>query len=406
MKRSSATFSFVCSVLLLSPTIHASDATTMRDSTLLLPNVRYKIAVLEFENPGAKLGLELSQVLNREIIGSMRGVRSLGVLNLRQDAEHLDLNVSTVIEIAHRQAALIVVWGEFYENGTKIYLHTHLQIVPDDKIAKSPLALSLRTDKGEIKAAPPSLLINFAPIELNTSSLKAIRESHSKSAAIHSDRSESAPEIGRLQTEDGFEVDNVEGPWMQIRTRGGQAGWVLYGTLEEQKELSELQAVVSFAQAVLQYLAGSFSIAESTISNYLDRWGEKQDKANLALAHILRGNARFKAGENDPASEDYLEAAALLPHDAAPANYLAIARLLKYASAQEYRPEMRDLEMRLIRAVQSQNNRETLDNLRVFYKCAAESKFLQRQGMNVQLYSDAISKQLASIENIASEIKQ
>ena len=117
---------------------------------------------------------------------------------------------------------------------------------------------------------------------------------------------------------------------MQIRTRQGQAGWVHYGTLEEQKELIELQAVVSFAQSVLQYLAGSFGIAESTLSDYLDRWGEKQDKANLTLAHVLRGNARFQTNRSDPASEDYLEAATLLPHNAAPTNYLAIARLSEY----------------------------------------------------------------------------
>jgi hypothetical protein len=405
MKLSTLTFSLVCSVLFLSRPVQAAMPGKMHDSNLL-PDVGYKIAVLEFENPGAKWGLELSQVLTREIIGSMRGVRSVGVVNLRQDAEHMDLNLSTVTEIAHRQAALIVVWGEFYENGSKVYLHSHLRIVPDDKIAKSPLALSLQTGKGEIKAMPPSLLINFAPIELNTSSLKAIQESHSQSAAIHSDPRESAPEIGRLQTEDGFGVENVEGPWMQIRTRQGKAGWVHYGALEEQKELSELQAVVVFAQGVLQYLAGNFGTAESTISNYLGRWGEKQDKANLALAHILSGNARFKAGGSGPASEDYLKAAELLPHDAAPANYLAIARLLEYEWAQEYRPEMHDLETRLIRAVQSQNNVETLDNLRVFYKCAAESKFLQREGMSVQLYSDAISKQLALIEDIASKLKQ
>jgi hypothetical protein len=211
-----------------------------------------------------------------------------------------------------------------------------------------------------------------------------------------------------LQTEDGYEVDNVQDPWMQIRTRQGQAGWVHYGTLEEQKELSELQAVVSFAQGVLQYLAGSFGTAESTISNYLDQWGKKQDKANLALAHILRGNARFNAGGAwaGPASEDYLEAATLLPHDAAPANYLAIVRLFQYRWTQEYRAEMHDLETRLIRAVQSQNNVETLNNLRIFYKCAAESKFLQRPGIDVQPYSDAISKQLALIEEIASKLKQ
>jgi hypothetical protein len=66
---------------------------------------------------------------------------------------------------------------------------------------------------------------------------------------------------------------------------------------------------------------------------------------------------------------------------------------------------MRDLETRLIRAVQLQNNLETLDNLRVLYKCAADSKFLQWQGMDVQLYSDAISKQLALIEEIAPKFK-
>jgi hypothetical protein len=391
--------SFGCSSVL------AMEPGTMHDLELL-PACKNKIAVLEYENPlGAPWGLKLSQILTQEIIGSIRGVPSVGVLDLRQDEPHVELTLSNVTAIARRQNAQVVVWGEFYEGGNKTYFHSHLQIVPLDKFGKPSLSLSVQTRKGAVTATPPSLVVNFAPVEFTTSSLRALRDSHQQTTAVRSDPQESARRVATLGTRDGFGVEAVTGPWMKIRTKENVAGWVHYATLENRKELSGLESVVRFAQGALQYLVGNYETAEATMSAYLDGCG-KQDEANLALAHILLGNARFRGREGPSdvrVAQEYLKAAELLPNEAAPVNYLAIVRLLKYGDEREYVPEMRDLETRLIRGVQ-QNNPEALGNLRVFYELAADNGFAKPKELSAAVYSNAIGKQLTLVDEIAKKL--
>lgn len=371
-----------------------------------LPDYRNKIAVLEYENPvGAPWGLELSQVLMREIIGSIRGVSGLGVLNLRQNEDHVELTLPNVMDIARRHRAQVVVWGEFYEGGDKTYFHSHLGIVRLENSGKSSFSLSVQTRKGPVTAKPPSLLVNFTPVEFTTSSLKALRESHQQTTIIRSGPKEGAAPVGALETADGFAVEAVEGPWMKIRTTSNRGGWVHYATVENWKELSGLQSVVRFAQGALQYLVGNHEAAQTTMSAYLEGCG-KQDGSNLALAHIILGNARFRGGQNPSdvrIAQEYLAAADLLPNEAAPVNYLAAIRLRKHGDARDYVPEMRDLEKRLISAAQ-QNNREALGNLRVFYELAADNGFAKPKELSAEDYSNALGKQLTLVKEIAETL--
>src|SRR5260221_969753 len=292
MKSTSAT---ICIVLLVvSQNFRAgAEAPGKLHDPDVLPGVKNKIAVLEYDNPGkTRWGLELSEILSREIIGSMQGVSSVGVVNLRQDDNRVDLNLKNVLSIARTQKALVVIWGEFYESGNKIYLHSHLRIVPPDSSAKSARGLSFQTRIGQAKATPPSLLLNFAPIGFTTESLRTIRLSHEQTATIRAGPEVTASEVGHLKTEDGFGVEEVKGEWMRIRTQAGTPGWVHYAALENQAELAGLRGVVYFAQGVLQYLVGNYELAETTMSTYLDRCG-KQNAANLGLPNILLGNARI-----------------------------------------------------------------------------------------------------------------
>ncbi len=84
----------------------------------------------------------------------------------------------------------------------------------------------------------------------------------------------------------------------------------------------------------------------------------------------------------------------MMHNAAAPVNYITYPRQREYEESNGYVAEMRDLETRLIHAVQAQNDAATLENLRILYQCAAASKFLQRQEMSGPLYSETISQQL------------
>jgi len=434
MKRCLFAIAEILSTACFSIPTYAAMPGTMHDQGLL-PGTRNKVAILEFTNPTGTWGLELSQILTREMLGSLRGVSSFGVLNLRQDERYVELNPTTATEIAQKQNALAVVWGEFFEAGTKVYLHSHLRIVSDRKIppeasrlkirdfpprietvpdrsnakpSPTPLALAFQTKRGVVKAAPPSLLINFAPIELDTYSLQAIKESHRQTSTIRLQPDADSVQVGTLETRDAFGVENVRGPWMQIQTSRSISGWVNYASLEGRTNLSGLYGLLTFTQGVLQYLSGNFGAAQETISGYLNRPGEEQDKSNLALAHILLGNALFQRNSADSiraAANEYLKASELLPNAAAPANYLAVARLKEFQNAAGDVPEMHDLEARLIRAVQAQNDADTLENLRVLYRCAAVSKFLREPEMNSASYSEQIARQIRLVDQVADELK-
>jgi hypothetical protein len=379
----------------------------MHDNELLTGS-RNKVVVLEYGNPGeSKWGLECSEILTREIIGSIRGVPSVGVVNLRQDERRMELTLTNVLEMAQRQKAMVVVWGEFYQVGEKIYLHSHCRIVPWQKIAVAPVSLSIKTAQGELKAEPPSLMVNFTPVEITTNSLLALRASHETSATIHSEPSETSAAVGRLSTTDGFGVLSAQSGWMKIRTWENYEGWVHYATLENQKDLNSLQAVIRFAQGALQYVSGNYETSEATLTMYLETCG-KQDAANLALARILLGNARFRGGKKEfaeSASSEYLKAIDLLPENAAPVNYLAVARLLKHSATRTYTPEMTDLESRLIRAVQ-QGNAEAATNLRILYQLAATNGFIRPPEMNAQSYTNSIARQLSLIGDIQGHLQE
>ena len=192
---------------------------------------------------------------------------------------------------------------------------------------------------------------------------------------------------------------------MKIRTWDNSAGWVHYASLENRKELGALQSVVRFAQGVLQYLSGNYEMADATLSGYLETCGA-QDPANLALARILLGNARFRGGDPkfaEAAGREYLKAVQLLPDNAAPVNYLAMARLLKYGQMRDYVPEMSDLEARLIRSVQ-RSDLEAAGNLRIFYELAADSPFIRPPDVNWQSYTNSIARQLLLMGEVQGKL--
>src|ERR1051326_553066 len=130
MTRDSAMVSIVFACVLAGRSTNAEENGHIRDPNLL-PELQNKIVVQEYKNPQQTTwGLQISKILTLETLGFANGVPSFGVVNLSQDERPLEIDSSAVTSIAERQEASIVIWGEFYESGEKLYLHSHLRIIP------------------------------------------------------------------------------------------------------------------------------------------------------------------------------------------------------------------------------------------------------------------------------------
>lgn len=375
---------------------------------VILPSTKHKILVLEYDNPETALwGRELSQVIAQEILGSILGVSDVGVINLRQKSEHFDLTSEKVEAIALQQGAHVVIWGEFYQNDKNVYIHSHLRIIKRKDYPESSLGLSLSTKWGVLNANPPTLQINFAPVAVPKQLLRNLHEFYSQTNTIHAEPRNDARKLGNLKTKDTYYIREIVGDWTRIGVSNGLTGWIRHATLGSENELNDIRVVVRFSQGLLQYLAGSFSSAQDTLMNYIIHYGKEQDPMNRALAHILLANSRLRAEgyehELPPEEEisiEYLKASDLLPNNASPVNYLTIALMLKYGTYSFDVPEMHKLEEELIRVIKLDNNTDSVHNLYILYRIAAEEGFLKNVTMDNVDYESALSEQVRLLEEM------
>jgi len=390
---------------------------------LLLPSVRYKILVLEYDSPQKSgWGSDLSQMIAQETIGSMRGVQSVGVIHLSQPQERVVLGPEKVASLAGDQQSRVVVWGEFYEAGKSVYLYSHLRIAPDPSFPGSDLRLTAQLagiagGQLDVRAGPPTLQVNFAPIAVSSASLSRMRTLSDQTVTLREGPDERAREVGQLRLREPYWLAKVQDGWVLVQSRGS-GGWVRHATLGSEKELKDVGALVQFAQGALQYIAGSYKAAEETFSSYLSQHGSKQDSMNRAMAFILLANAQLGGGRalarltsGEEISYRYAEAAKLLPNSAAPVNYLAVARLTKYQRTEGPVPELRDLEQRLIHVVKSENDRDAIHNLKVLYQASAQRLFLfkppppeSHEGDPKARYRQSLSQQLRLLSSLENQL--
>ncbi len=388
----------------------------------VMPRFRNKIVVLEYDTPET-WGQELSQVIAQETIGSIRGVNGIGVINLRQPTERVGLSPEKIEEIAREQEALVVIWGELYQDAANVYLHSHLRIFPRETHPESLLNLLLETSEGVINANPPTLQINFTPMKISSKSLKDLHTFYDQTITIRKGADHNAEPIGTLKLGDEYELIMPKDDWTKITVhKRNITGWIRHSTLGSQEELTDIRSVIYFAHGILQYATGNYETAENTFINYLEKYGEKQDKMNKALAHILLGNSRLQAKgyknflpPEEKISKEYLSAVELLPNNASPLNYLAIARFMRYGIEQHTHniPEINDIEERLIHVIKLENNIDSVRNLRIFYNHA-----LKERSKNIVVptdvtynfcgdkYSNAILERIRLLKEIESELSR
>jgi len=376
-----------------------------------LEDVPYKVLVLEYDSPQRSAwGRELSQLIARQVLGSMRGLSHAGVVDLKQREQRVLLRPERVVALAREQEAQVVIWGEFYLSEKGVYLHSHLRLVT---LRHLRLMARLPGSNLPVQAALPSLQINFSPIAVSLTTLNQLRDLAEQSVTIRLRPSQSAPAIGRLMLREIHSVQQTRQGWMLVETPE-RRGWVYYAALEpgtapgSARELREVGAVVEFAQGALQYIGGSYAAAEETLRAYLSQYAAKQDSMNQAVARILLTNAsilkrrdRSWSTAGDELLSGYLQAAQLLPNSASPVNHLAFALLQRSTEREGFSDQFRDLENRLIHVIKTEGDLDSILNLRSLYNLAARRRLLLRDSkQSLESYQASLARQIRLLDNL------
>ncbi len=343
----------------------------IHDATLL-PNVKHKIVVLEYDNPlNTTWGKDISQIISQEILGTMTGVQSVGVVNLYQSEDKVVYTPNEIKEIGDRQKALIVIWGEFYIENDNVYLHSHLRIIPSKDFPES--GLGLRAEMGDLKALPPTLQVNFKPIKLKTQALEKLHSFYNQTNIIRKKPDDQSQEIGKINLRDAYTINSRNGDWSKITLSSGISGWIKHSTLSRQEELIEIKNSLKLPQGILQYISGSYNTAINSLENYISLSGFHQEKMNLAFSHILLGTAILRSILSQHRSisievknkviGEYEIANSILKNNSSAINYITVVKCV----LGEFD---RSLEQKLINIIRTYNDVDAIHNLKNIYQDA------------------------------------
>lgn len=342
--------------------------------------VASKLLVLEYESPfGGPHGKQLAQLIGRMALATVHGLDSFAVITLRQEEKPLSLTPETIEALARKQRTPVVIWGEFYEQSGRIFATSHLRHVPDTSSNARPMQLSWDISRLGIQgrtrayASAPTAQVNFAPVEISRASLTALESLWNKTLLLRSEPRTNAEPSGELRPDRPYYVLGASNGWTQLNVRQGGSGWVRLTDLSQEEQFKEMTGIVLYSHGLLQYLAGNHAAAITSFTSYLGSYSARQDAMNQALAHILLGYSHHLDLSADPAKrialsiQQFDQAAALLPNSASPVNCQALALFNKTVRSRVTAEEMKQLEKRLIRVIQTENDIQAVRNLQVLY---------------------------------------
>ncbi len=371
-----------------------------------LPGIKYKFVVIEYDNPlNAKWGRDISQLIAQEILGTIVGVRGVGVLNLQQPVNKIILTPEKIQKLANQQEADIAIWGEFYEVDENIYLHSHLRII--DK-SNSNFGLYYKPEHiyntlEYVKSDLPTSQINFAPIKISIQTLANLEFLYEQSVMIREQPKSTARIKAKIDMHDTYYILRRKGNWSHIELKkSGVEGWIRHSNLD--KGLSGVNAVVTFAKGLLQYDSRNYEAAERSFDTYLRDYSENENSMNLAMANLLLGNAKMeldKTGPSSSISRSYYNALELIPNYASPINHLAIYKLRLWEN-NNYSPtssEILELEKQLIKAIKTDNNINSINILQTMYNNPKIREVLKIQEEDIVEQNVLLEEVKASISN-------
>ena len=364
---------------------------------IILPGVKHKILVLEYDSPlNTTWGKDISQIISQQILGTMTGIQSVGVVNLYQPENKVVYTPEKIEEIASEQKALVVIWGEFYTDEENIYLHSHLRIIPSKEFPESGLGLKYN-GTGQLNASPPTLQLNFNPIKLPIQTLQKLHSYYNQTVIIRAKPNDGANEKGEIKPGDTYTINSRSGDWSEITLHNGIKGWIKHSTLSDEGELKEIKSTLKLAQGILQYIAGSYKTSVTSLEDYLNSVDLHQDNMNRAFSHLLLGTAELRISfrENDLLTQkaelsvryNYEMADSILKDNAFVINYLTILKCASHTFSTA-------MEKKIIDIIKADNNIESVENLKSIYMNAlisGGSYWIKRPSIGLeQQFSDRI----------------
>jgi SH3 domain-containing protein len=376
-----------------------------------------KILILEYENPlGGKEGAQLSQLLGSFALATGTGIKQYAVVSLQQTKDHKDLTDANVKALAEAQHAPVVIWGEFYQQGSRIFVTSHLRYAPE-LAPESPLPVPGRTvgkfswniselnipDRTEAYASFPSTQVNFSPIEISSANLIALHGVWQKTLTIRAEPSEGSAVQGELSLARPYSIRETINGWTRVSI-DNRSGWVRLAALSRLSDFKEMAGVVLYAQGLMLHLTGNATAAAQTFSSYLSKYGAKQDPMNKAIADLVVGYSLLKSvGGPESSIAHFRSARELLPNASAPVNCLALALFAKAAQSSPSENEILALEKDLIHAVQTESDVDAIGNLEILYRLRQAEPVFTKKSPN---FMNAREKQLKLLHNLELRVQR
>ncbi len=386
--------------LVLAVVLHlaSAHAQELRQPTSL-PRNDLRVVVMDFESPDSNyLGNTLARVFATELVSSLRDMGGVLARTTKSETERVSLNDAAPDEIGLAEKATLVVWGEYYFEGDTVTVVAHARLTPIPPQTVRDFSLVYSATDGELIARPLTEHVNFKSILLNRSILERLHAQFSAGIVLRAAPSESAASAGTFPGgQNGLFLSREPG-WIQIRTGAGQLGW-----MQMTSELNSLTEIAGspagFVTGTALFAVGDYRAAENAFTSYLNTAGRSQDPVNGASARLLLGNTRLRVADvtkslpkDESISAEFERAATLLPDDAAPAEHLAITRLLRYEGTPDaVRAEgLKASERDLIRTLQEDADSTHVSNMRTFYALATKRQFLKDASMSTDDYEAAV----------------
>jgi hypothetical protein len=374
-----------------------------------------KILVLEYENPlGGREGIQLSQLIGRMALATTTGVGNLAVITLRQTEERIPLTEANVKALAERQHAPVVIWGEFYQQESRIFVTSHLRYTPNlrprnfgrdigpnaGKFSWNISKLNI-PERTEAYASLPSTQINFSPIEISSADLSSLQEIWRKTVTIRAEPNEASAKQGELSLAAPYSVRESANGWIRVSI-DERSGWVRLADLSQLSDFKDLVGVLLYAQGLMQHLTGNTGAAAATFDQYLEKYAARQDPMNKAVAHLFAGYARMKgATDLEFSLKQFEKAKTLLPNASSPVNCMALVLFVKAARGVASESETLALEKDLIRAVQTESDVDAIRNLEILYQLPQAEAYFKKKSPNFMQARDTQLNVLRNLEQQA-----
>lgn len=372
----------------------------------------HKIMVLRFDSPQQQQwGTQLAQLLSNYTLASMQGVNSLAVFSLGHADEAFALNQRLIASRAQLQRAPVVIWGSFYTHEDNIFVHPHISLFP--KEAHGGFWQDIHLDiagwevpgVSRIVATLPTHHINFAPIEMDESTLQQMGVLQDQAFTLRAQPQPDARATGRLNFNVPYYVMETRGEWTRFLMREQGEGWAKMSTVFNQPQFDALKAVSLYAQGLLQFIARNDVAAIQTFDQYFKRYSNQQDAINLGTAQLILGCSYYRLGLEQghammkQSEYAFEQAAQLLPLNAAPTNCQTLVTFWKIKQGICTPEDVYALEKALIELIQTTADGDAIDNLKALYSHPklADAYTLEK---------NSLEKKVASRLLLLSEIEQ